>query len=512
MQKTDFLFNVIIADDCSSDGTLDIIKRCTVNSDVECIILENEKNLGAQKNFMRAFKACNAEYIATMEGDDLWIASGRLQHHVDFLDIHLECSMSSNRRLDAHYKDCIIESISPQPPLEERNPQGFSYLTAADLIRLYNGGMNVSSCVYRKSILDRIVNGLYAKEYVYEAAINIMASICGLIARHDEIMNVYRVHKSGIWAGLNEREKLNALMRLYDVMDEHTEKKFDVIFAEKRDHIQLLLNTDEREPSKNYSSQEKAYLQQAPGHTKELRDSQALTEGTIFLDTGSGFNEGEKIILSFKLCENNRFSHYVEIPPNVKAVRFDPIEGKACMLKEVEIISNNGKLVFKNLAGVSVNGLEIFKCTDPQILIETEGKGIYFIKIEGKLLTFNINEMAFVDKLDELATLYFQEKNEKECIHQSYLLEQREKERIHQSYLLEQSEKERIYQSYLLEQREIERMYQSYYQEQNEKQHWYKSYLKKDDELQHVFSSRSWKITKPLRSFINLFKRSKEKN
>jgi len=249
MQKTDFKFNVIIADDCSTDNTLDIIKRCASNSDVEFIFLENEKNLGVQENLMRAIGACNAEYIAAMEGDDLWIGAGRLQHHVNFLDTHLECSMSSNRRLDAHYDGDIIDFISPQPPLEEGNPQGFSYLTATDLIRLYNGGMNLSSCVYRKLTLDKVASGLLAKKYLYEASINIMAGTYGLIARHDEIMNVYRAHKSGIWSGLGEIGQLDGLLHMFDIMDNHTERKFGALFDEKRNHIRLYLKTVEFEPT-----------------------------------------------------------------------------------------------------------------------------------------------------------------------------------------------------------------------------------------------------------------------
>jgi len=157
-------------------------------------------------------------------------------------------------------------------------------------------------------------------------------------------------------------------------------------------------------------SQAESYLQQAQEYVKQFEDLQGINKGTIFFDTGNGFNDDEKILLSFKLCENNRFSHYVEIPLDVKAVRFDPIEGKACLLKDVEIISNNGKLAYKNLVGLSINGLEIFKCTDPQILIETEGKSIHFIKIEGQLLTFGIDELAFINKLDELSSLCFREK------------------------------------------------------------------------------------------------------
>ena len=94
MQTTDFDFNIVVADDCSPDSTLDIIKEYVEESKIEFVFLKNEKNLGYTENYKRAFAACNAEYIAIMEGDDYWTSPLHLQKHVDFLDLHKEYSMS----------------------------------------------------------------------------------------------------------------------------------------------------------------------------------------------------------------------------------------------------------------------------------------------------------------------------------------------------------------------------------------------------------------------------------
>lgn len=99
MQKRTFDFNIIVADDCSTDTTLQIISEYAEKSDIEFIFLPQTSNLGYIKNYQRAFAACNRDYIAIMEGDDYWLSPSHLENHIRFLANHPECSMSYNRHL-----------------------------------------------------------------------------------------------------------------------------------------------------------------------------------------------------------------------------------------------------------------------------------------------------------------------------------------------------------------------------------------------------------------------------
>lgn len=90
-QKTNFPFEVIIADDCSNDGTAEILidyqKRYP--DVIKCII--NEANVGASKNTYNAQVIAKGQYVCGLEGDDYWIDSNKLQKQVDYLDAHPEC-------------------------------------------------------------------------------------------------------------------------------------------------------------------------------------------------------------------------------------------------------------------------------------------------------------------------------------------------------------------------------------------------------------------------------------
>ena len=76
-QKTDFDFDVIIADDLSADDTLVKIKRLERGTKIPFRYLQSERNVGITKNYQRAFRVCTAEYIAVLEGDDIWTDPSR---------------------------------------------------------------------------------------------------------------------------------------------------------------------------------------------------------------------------------------------------------------------------------------------------------------------------------------------------------------------------------------------------------------------------------------------------
>ena len=64
-------FELIICDDCSTDGTWNLLKRFS-ESDDRIRIIQNNHNLGFKKNFEHAVSLCSGEYIALSDQDDIW--------------------------------------------------------------------------------------------------------------------------------------------------------------------------------------------------------------------------------------------------------------------------------------------------------------------------------------------------------------------------------------------------------------------------------------------------------
>ena len=92
MQKTNFPFNIVIGDDCSSDNTVSIIEAYQIKYPGKITLLKSNKNYGFMTNFIRTFKACNGVYIALCEGDDFWVDDQKLQKQIDYLEMHPELS------------------------------------------------------------------------------------------------------------------------------------------------------------------------------------------------------------------------------------------------------------------------------------------------------------------------------------------------------------------------------------------------------------------------------------
>lgn len=93
-QKTDFPIEIILADDCSTDGTSAICAEYAEKYPDLVHYLPSEKNVGGVENERRAIEAAKGKYIAVCEGDDYWIDKQKLQKQVEFMDAHPDYSVT----------------------------------------------------------------------------------------------------------------------------------------------------------------------------------------------------------------------------------------------------------------------------------------------------------------------------------------------------------------------------------------------------------------------------------
>ena len=88
-QETDFDFEIVVGEDCSTDRTRDILLEYKEKFGDKIKLLFREKNLGRPTlNVYQTAMACTGDYIAFLEGDDYWTDPHKLQRQVDFLKEH----------------------------------------------------------------------------------------------------------------------------------------------------------------------------------------------------------------------------------------------------------------------------------------------------------------------------------------------------------------------------------------------------------------------------------------
>ena len=73
---------VIVINDCSTDNLDDVMKKYENLDNV--VYLKNEKNLGAAKSRNKGVSVAKGEYVAFLDGDDMW-REGKLKKQLDTL-------------------------------------------------------------------------------------------------------------------------------------------------------------------------------------------------------------------------------------------------------------------------------------------------------------------------------------------------------------------------------------------------------------------------------------------
>lgn len=234
-QKTDFPYQILVADDKSTDDTCQKIQTIAKQTTVPIHFIPCDKNVGVLKNYQRGFSHCDTEFVAVMEGDDLWTDDRRLQRHVDCLRSHMECPMSFNQFLAANY-DAAQFVISPQIPCPET--RSMIHIFARDLASENLIG-NFSTCVYRTAALKKVNPDVYNQK-AYDWLFHIMLLSQGPAAYIPHVMSVYRVHNRGTWSQQSRGQQLDNILDSIKMYDSYTKGLYHDTFNEHYARIESM--------------------------------------------------------------------------------------------------------------------------------------------------------------------------------------------------------------------------------------------------------------------------------
>lgn len=83
---------IVVADDCSTDGTQDMLRTYKEKYPDKFVLCLSEINKGITPNSNVAHFACSGKYIAWMGGDDLMLPT-KLSKQVAYMEEHPECTI-----------------------------------------------------------------------------------------------------------------------------------------------------------------------------------------------------------------------------------------------------------------------------------------------------------------------------------------------------------------------------------------------------------------------------------
>lgn len=84
-QVTDFPYEIVLIDDCSTDNSRKILARYQHAYPERIRVYYNEENLGIARTWLKVCDLIETPYLARCDGDDYWIDSGKLQRQLDAL-------------------------------------------------------------------------------------------------------------------------------------------------------------------------------------------------------------------------------------------------------------------------------------------------------------------------------------------------------------------------------------------------------------------------------------------
>jgi glycosyltransferase involved in cell wall biosynthesis len=223
-QQYDGPVSVLVADDASTDGTLDLIRSYESRSPFPFIYLDASVNRGIFQNYRRAFDACPGEYVAVLEGDDYWTDAFRLQTHVDFLEAHPQCVLTINRFVNYY------ESTHQELPQKWNSKGEFQWINTR---MLATGNLlgNLSACVFRNAALRRLKPDLFDMN-TSDWMLGMALGEYGPIAKLKILQSVYRIGPKGVWSGRSKAEQLDGLLVTINRYDAYFDHRYSREFAQ----------------------------------------------------------------------------------------------------------------------------------------------------------------------------------------------------------------------------------------------------------------------------------------
>jgi glycosyltransferase involved in cell wall biosynthesis len=209
-QRTNFEFEIIVAEDCSTDGTRAILMDFVRRYPHKILPLLRERNLGMVRNFREALAACRGKYVAMLEGDDYWVRDDKIQSQTDFLDAHPDHAVCCAR---AQFVD---ETAGGQAGIYPAIPSG-SY-TFADLLE--TNWVATCTVMYRWSSVGSLPDWFLTLKMA-DWPLHILVGRSGKIRLMDEVMSVYRIHPGGAWSSLSPVDRLLATKQMLTALDNH---------------------------------------------------------------------------------------------------------------------------------------------------------------------------------------------------------------------------------------------------------------------------------------------------
>ena len=197
---------LIVADDCSADGTLEAV-RAFLDAHPRLFpvrLLTAEQNRGVIGNFSRAIAACGGELIFPCDQDDIWLPE-KIETLARVFDAHPECTVafSDAALVDAEGRDLgrtLWQSLDFAPGMI-----GARYRNMLELL-LNRCVVTGTAMAFRRGLLQ--IAEPFSSNWIHDGWLAVLAACTGELLPVDRKLVLYRQHGGNV-VGANKNDPVS---------------------------------------------------------------------------------------------------------------------------------------------------------------------------------------------------------------------------------------------------------------------------------------------------------------
>jgi len=198
IQKADFPFELVIGEDCSTDGTREIVESYGRRySEIIRPVLP-ERNLGHGEMLRQALAATRGELIAYLDGDDYWTSREKLAKQVAFLEANPDCH-DCFHDVSLVYDEAGVPTGNVSPRFAEEH-FGLEQIVMECF-------PPAPSMMFRRNIFEELEREAFDSAWL-DWIIHVQAATHGPLGYLPQTLAAYRVHRGGMFSALDRVSQL----------------------------------------------------------------------------------------------------------------------------------------------------------------------------------------------------------------------------------------------------------------------------------------------------------------
>lgn len=412
---------VIIVNDNSCDSTLDIISQYT-DKYPSFKLISNKSNLGPGESRNMALKEVSSDYVTYLDADD-FISQNAYEDalskinefnadlliynwetytgsdYVEPINIHQQNTLENKLITDIKQNPKLFLSTAPWNKIYHRSlfkylkfSKGFYEDNIVAILALINAKrifLSKDSIYYYRKNSDSTTENITVDSSIHLS--NSIKEIFDLRYEYPEFLNDLKLLNINFiydilfwtyyynWALADELKIINKLKSVIIPLKKEDIDRFKQLFPDKLSYEKDILDLDKYD-AETFLAKYKYFN----------RLNKVNSQASLYVDTGKGFNESDKVAIDYSPLKKNNLEFSLENFDNISKLRFDPLEGSFIKCR----ITNNLPISDANCDNSVDDDYQIFTNLDPCYVLDADFSDISSIQINFDLEILTNNDIA----------------------------------------------------------------------------------------------------------------------